>query len=165
MSHLTIIVATDQQGGIGIDNTLPWKLPEDLAHFKRLTTGHPILMGRKTFDSIGRPLPNRRNIVITRNPDWRHEGVEAVSSVEAAIALLNGAEGYVIGGAEIYQQSLALAQRLIITEIGRTFDCDAFSPPWTMPYGKKPRAKRMSRRNPACLTPLSRWNAKPDKVI
>ncbi|MGK5014897.1 dihydrofolate reductase [Janthinobacterium sp. HLS12-2] len=128
MSHLTIIVATDQQGGIGIDNTLPWKLPEDLAHFKRLTTGHPILMGRKTFDSIGRPLPNRRNIVITRNPDWRHEGVEAVSSVEAAIALLDGAEGYVIGGAEIYKQSLALAQRLIITEIGQTFDCDAFFP-------------------------------------
>jgi len=128
MSHLTIIVATDQQGGIGINNTLPWKLPEDLAHFKRLTTGHPILMGRKTFDSIGRPLPNRRNIVITRNPDWRHEGVETVSSVEAAIALLDGAEGYVIGGAEIYKQSLALAQRLIITEIGQTFDCDAFFP-------------------------------------
>ena len=128
MSHLTIIVATDQQGGIGIDNTLPWKLPEDLAHFKRLTTGHPILMGRKTFDSIGRPLPNRRNIVITRNADWRHEGVEAVSSVQAAIALLDGAEGYVIGGAEIYKQSLSLAQRLIITEIGQTFDCDAFFP-------------------------------------
>ena len=128
MSHLTIIVATDQQGGIGIANTLPWKLPEDLAHFKRLTTGHPILMGRKTFDSIGRPLPNRRNIVITRNPDWRHEGVEAVPSVEAAIALLDGAEGYVIGGAEIYRQSLALAQRLVITEISQTFDCDAFFP-------------------------------------
>lgn len=128
MSHLTIIVATDQQGGIGIDNTLPWKLPEDLAHFKRLTTGHPILMGRKTFDSIGRPLPNRRNIVITRNPDWRHDGVEAVSSVQAAIALLDGAEGYVIGGAEIYRQALPLTQRLIITEIGQTFDCDAFFP-------------------------------------
>ncbi|MGK5028866.1 dihydrofolate reductase [Janthinobacterium sp. MDT1-19] len=128
MSHLTIIVATDQQGGIGINNTLPWKLPEDLAHFKRLTTGHPILMGRKTFDSIGRPLPNRRNIVITRNADWRHEGVEAVSSVEAAIALLDGAEGYVIGGAEIYRQALPLTARLIITEIGQTFDCDAFFP-------------------------------------
>ena len=128
MSHLTIIVATDQQGGIGIDNTLPWKLPEDLAHFKRLTTGHPILMGRKTFDSIGRPLPNRRNIVITRNAEWCHEGVEAVSSVQAAIALLDGAEGYVIGGAEIYKQALPLTQRLIITEIGRTFDCDAFFP-------------------------------------
>ena len=128
MSTLTIIVATDQQGGIGIDNTLPWKLPEDMARFKRLTTGHPVLMGRKTFDSIGRALPNRRNIVITRNPDWRHEGVEAAPSLEAAIALLDGAEGYVIGGAEIYKQSLPLTQRLLITEIGQTFDCDAFFP-------------------------------------
>lgn len=128
MSHLTIIVATDQQGGIGIDNTLPWTLPEDLAHFKRLTTGHPILMGRKTFDSIGRPLPNRRNIVITRNAQWRHEGVETAASLEEAIALLDGAEGYVIGGAEIYKQALPLTQRVIITEIGQTFDCDAFFP-------------------------------------
>ncbi|OYO29052.1 dihydrofolate reductase [Janthinobacterium sp. PC23-8] len=128
MSTLTIIVATDQQGGIGVNNTLPWKLPEDLAHFKRATTGHPIIMGRKTFDSIGRPLPNRRNIVITRNTDWCHEGVEAVGSVAAAIALLDGAQGFVIGGAEIYRQALALTDRLIITEIGGTYDCDAFFP-------------------------------------
>lgn len=128
MSTLTIIVATDQQGGIGIDNTLPWKLPEDLAHFKRVTTGHPIIMGRKTFDSIGRPLPNRRNIVITRNSQWQHEGVEAVGSVAEAIALLDGAQGFVIGGAEIYRQSLALTEKLIITEIGNTYNCDAFFP-------------------------------------
>jgi len=128
MSQLTIIVATDAQRGIGINNTLPWKLPEDLAHFKRLTTGHPILMGRKTFDSIGRPLPNRRNIVITRNAGWRHDGVEAVGSVEAAVALLDGAPGFIIGGADIYRQSLPLADQLIITEIDRTYDCDAFFP-------------------------------------
>ncbi|MYN15980.1 dihydrofolate reductase [Rugamonas sp. FT107W] len=128
MSTLTIIVAMDAQRGIGINNTLPWKLPEDLAHFKRVTTGHAIIMGRKTFDSIGRPLPNRRNIVITRNADWRHEGVEAVNSVEAALALLDGAPGYVIGGAEIYKQSMQLADQLIITEIARTFECDAFFP-------------------------------------
>lgn len=128
MSSLTIIVAMDAQRGIGINNTLPWKLPEDLAHFKRLTTGHPIVMGRKTFDSIGRPLPNRRNIVITRNADWRHEGVEAVGSVEAALALLDGAPGFVIGGAEIYRQAMPLADQLIITEIARTFHCDAFFP-------------------------------------
>ncbi len=128
MSQLTIIVATDAQRGIGINNTLPWKLPEDLAHFKRLTTGHPILMGRKTFESIGRPLPNRRNIVISRNADWRHDGVETVSSIEAAVALLDGANGFVIGGAEIYRQSLHLATELIITEIAQTFDCDAFFP-------------------------------------
>ncbi len=129
MSTLTIIVATDQQGGIGTKNTLPWKLPEDLAHFKRITTGHPIIMGRKTFDSIGRPLPNRRNIVITHNSQWSHEGVEAATSIEAAIALLEGREGFVIGGAQIYRQALALTDRLIITEIGGTYDCDAFFPP------------------------------------
>jgi dihydrofolate reductase len=128
MSQLTIIVATDAARGIGINNTLPWKLPEDLAHFKRLTTGHPIIMGRKTFDSIGRPLPNRRNIVITRNAGWRHDGVEAAGSIEAALALLDGAEGYVIGGAEIYKQSMQLADQLIITEIAHTFPCDAFFP-------------------------------------
>ncbi|MBV7534471.1 dihydrofolate reductase [Duganella sp. sic0402] len=128
MSKLTIIVATDAQRGIGINNTLPWKLPEDLAHFKRTTTGHPIIMGRKTFDSIGRPLPNRRNIVVTRNANWRKDGVEVVASIEAAIALLDGAEGFVIGGAEIYQQALPLAEQLIITQIAHTFDCDAFFP-------------------------------------
>jgi dihydrofolate reductase len=85
-SRLSIIVATDANRGIGINNTLPWHLPEDLAHFKRTTTGHPIIMGRKTFDSIGRPLPNRRNIVITRNPQWSHPGVESVGSVAAAAA-------------------------------------------------------------------------------
>lgn len=128
MSTLTIIVAMDAQRGIGINNTLPWKLPEDMAHFKRLTTGHTIIMGRKTFDSIGRPLPNRRNIVITRNPDWRRDGAEAVGSVEAALALLDGADGFVIGGAEIYQQSLQVADQLIITEIARSYQCDAFFP-------------------------------------
>ena len=128
MSTLTIIVATDQQGGIGFKNTLPWKLPEDLAHFKRITTGHPIIMGRKTFDSIGRPLPNRRNIVITHNTQWKHEGVEAATSLETALAMLNGEDGYVIGGAQIYKQSLAMADRLIITEIASTYDCDAFFP-------------------------------------
>ena len=128
MSQIHIIVAMDAQRGIGINNTLPWRLPEDLAHFKRLTTGHPIIMGRKTFDSIGRPLPNRRNIVITRNPDWRHEGVEAVASVPAALELLDGQDGYIIGGAEIYKQALPLADSLIVTRIGKTFACDAFFP-------------------------------------
>ena len=81
---ITLIVAIDAQRGIGVNNTLPWHLPEDLAHFKRVTTGHPIIMGRKTFDSIGRPLPNRRNIVVTRNAGWRHDGVDAVTSLADA---------------------------------------------------------------------------------
>lgn len=131
-SSLTIIVATDANNGIGIRNALPWHLPEDLAHFKRTTSGHPIIMGRKTFESIGRPLPNRRNIVITRNPDWHRDGVETVTSVEAAAALVHTAddkdEAFIIGGAEIYAASQSLCTRLIVTEIGKSFDCDAFFP-------------------------------------
>ena len=129
MTILTLIVATDNAGGIGIRNTLPWKLPQDLAHFKRVTTGHPILMGRKTFESIGRPLPNRRNIVITRNAAWQHDGVDTVGSLDAGLKLTDAAEVFVIGGAEIYTLALPLADRLIVTEIAQRFDCDAFFPP------------------------------------
>jgi len=127
-ARLTIVVATDMHRGIGINNTLPWRLPEDLAHFKRTTSGHPIIMGRKTFDSIGRPLPNRRNIVITRNHDWEHIGVEAVTSLDDACALVGDAEAFVIGGAQIYNEILPRTSRLIVTEIGAVFDCDTFFP-------------------------------------
>lgn len=128
MGQLTIVVAIDAQRGIGINNTLPWHLPEDLAHFKRVTLGHPIIMGRKTFDSIGRPLPKRRNIVITRNPDWRHEGVDAVHSLQEAIALAGGEPAAIIGGAQVFSEALALADRMIVTEIAHTFACDTFFP-------------------------------------
>jgi dihydrofolate reductase len=128
MSSLKIIVATDKRGGIGIDNKLPWHLPEDLAHFKQITSGHPIIMGRKTFDSIGRPLPNRRNIVISRNREWQHAGVECVDSLQTAQAAVAGQDAYIIGGAEIYKQALPLADELIITEIVEDFSCDAFFP-------------------------------------
>ena len=127
-SHLTIVVATDSRRGIGIHNKLPWHLPEDLAFFKRITSGHPIIMGRKTFESIGRPLPNRRNIVITRNPGWKHEGVETAASLAEASALTGDTETFIIGGAQIYAEALPSTQRLIVTEIGKTFDCDAFFP-------------------------------------
>jgi dihydrofolate reductase len=127
---LTLVVAVDSRGGIGVNNTLPWHLPEDLKHFKRTTTGHPIVMGRKTFESIGRPLPNRRNIVVTRNPAWRHEGVEAVGSLAEAAALADGAEAFVIGGAQIFVEALPLAHKMIVTEIGKAFDCDTFFPPY-----------------------------------
>jgi dihydrofolate reductase len=129
MSRLTLVVAIDAQRGIGVDNKLPWHLPEDLAHFKRVTLGQPIIMGRKTFDSIGRPLPGRRNIVVTRNKDWRHENVDAVTSLEAAIALVGDVPASIIGGAQIFAESIALADRMIVTEIAHTFACDAFFPP------------------------------------
>ncbi|GGI53288.1 dihydrofolate reductase [Oxalicibacterium solurbis] len=128
MSQLTLVVAVDANNGIGIDNQLPWHLPEDLAHFKRTTSGHPIIMGRKTFDSIGRPLPNRRNIVITRNKDWQHDGVEAVTSIAAAKTLVGNAPAFIIGGGQIFADTLADADRLIVTHIDKTFDCDAFFP-------------------------------------
>ncbi len=127
-AHLTIVVATDNKNGIGINNTLAWHLPEDLAHFKRTTSGHPIIMGRKTFDSIGRPLPNRRNIVITRNKEWQHAGVEAVPSLDAAKALVGDNQAFIIGGAQIYADTVAQVDRLIVTEIDKSFDCDAFFP-------------------------------------
>lgn len=126
---LTLVVAIDAQRGIGIDNRLPWHLPEDLAHFKRVTLGKPIVMGRKTFDSIGRPLPKRRNIVITRNSGWSHEGVETASSLPAAIALLNGEAASIIGGAQIFNEAIELADRMIVTEIDHVFRCDTFFPP------------------------------------
>jgi dihydrofolate reductase len=127
-AQLTLIVATERHNGIGVRNTLPWRLPEDLAFFKRTTTGHTIVMGRKTFDSIGRPLPNRRSIVITRNPDWQHEGVETASSLAQAVELAGSGEAFVIGGAQIYVEALPLASRLIVTEIAGDFECDAFFP-------------------------------------
>lgn len=127
-SHLTIVVAIDRQRGIGANNALPWHLPEDLAHFKQTTSGHPIIMGRKTFDSIGRPLPNRRNIVITRNPDWKHDGVDAVPSLDAALALAGDTEAFIIGGAQIFIEALPRVDKLIVTEIDKTFDCDTFFP-------------------------------------
>jgi dihydrofolate reductase len=126
--HLTIVVAMDAARGIGIDNKLPWHLPEDLAHFKRVTLGHPIVMGRKTFDSIGRPLPGRRNIVITRNTDWRHDGVEVAHSLQEAMALAGADTASIIGGAQIFAEALAIADRMIVTHIAREYQCDTFFP-------------------------------------
>ncbi len=127
-SSLTLIVAIDRKHGIGINNTLPWRLPEDLAFFKKTTTGHPIIMGRKTFDSIGRPLPNRRNIVVTRNPGWSHEGVESAGSLDEAAQIAGDGEVFVIGGAQVYVDAIKVADKLIVTEIDADHACDAFFP-------------------------------------
>jgi dihydrofolate reductase len=128
MSHITLVVAIDAQRGIGADNKLPWHLPEDLAHFKRVTLGHPVIMGRKTFDSIGRPLPKRRNIVVTRNRDWRHEGVDSAASLADAIALVGEAPASIIGGAQIFGESMDIADRMIVTHIDGVYRCDTFFP-------------------------------------
>ena len=129
MTCLTLVVAIDAQRGIGIDNKMPWHLPEDLAHFKRVTLGHPIIMGRRTYDSIGRPLPGRRNIVVTRNADWHQNGVDAVTSLEAAVSLVGDEPASIIGGAQIFASSMDIADRMIVTEIQHTFTCETFFPP------------------------------------
>jgi dihydrofolate reductase len=126
--HLTLVVAMDAQRGIGVDNRMPWHLPEDLAHFKRVTLGRPVIMGRKTFDSIGRPLPGRRNIVVTRNAHWAHDGVEIAHSLDDAMALAGDGPASVIGGAQIFAEALPLADRLVITHIDRVYTCDTFFP-------------------------------------
>jgi dihydrofolate reductase len=128
---LRIISAVARNGAIGKDNALLVHLPDDLPRFKRLTMGAPLLMGRKTWDSIGRPLPGRRSIVITRNPRWHADGAEPAASLEAALALAAPApRPFVIGGAEIYALALPHADELLLTEIDADFDADAFFPPW-----------------------------------
>ncbi len=133
--RLSLIVAASQNNVIGRDNQLPWHLPEDLSYFKSVTMGKPLLMGRKTFESIGRPLPGRTNIVITRNSTWRQEGVEVASNIDSALVLAKSAfsesaddEVMVIGGEQIYRLCLPFAQRLYLTYIDAHVDGDAFFP-------------------------------------
>lgn len=132
--RIVIVVAVARNGVIGKNNALPWHLPEDLAHFKRTTLGKPVLMGRHTFESIvarlGKPLPGRRNVVMTRNPDWQHEGAERAASLEKALALCSGAnEVCVIGGAQLYAAAMEIADELVVTEVLQDFDGDAFFAP------------------------------------
>ncbi|RZL54772.1 MAG: dihydrofolate reductase, partial [Pedobacter sp.] len=116
MNQVSIVVAVSENNAIGKDNQLLWHLPADLKHFKEITTGHPIIMGRKTYDSIGRPLPNRRNIVITRTTNLSIENVEVVNTLEEAISLCKDEkEIFIIGGAEIYKHALPLTNRIYLT--------------------------------------------------
>ncbi len=126
---LSLIAAMARNRAIGIENRLPWRLPEDLQYFKRVTMGKPVIMGRKTYESIGRPLPGRTNIVITRSCEWRAEGVVVAHSVQDALSRVGDvSEVFVIGGAELYGQALPQADRLYLTEIGTDFIGDAYFP-------------------------------------
>ena len=126
---ISIIVAMDNNGVIGKDSALPWHLPADLQHFKKTTMGKPILMGRKTWESIGRPLPGRTNIVITRDSDYQAEGCIVVNSIDAAMAAAaDQDEVMVIGGAEFYRQVLPHADTLYLTRIHASFDGDTVFP-------------------------------------
>jgi len=129
MTILSMIVAHADNRIIGKDNDMPWHLPADLAYFKKVTLGKPIIMGRKTYESIGRPLPGRKNIVISRNSNFQAEGVEVVSSVEQALALVQDVEEImVIGGGAIYQHCLPAASRLYITHIAASIEGDTRFP-------------------------------------
>ena len=124
---ISLICAASQNGVIGRDNRLPWRLPADLAHFKRLTTGHHILMGRKTYESIGKPLPNRTSIVITRQTGFQADGCLVAHSLEEALGLCsNDEELFIIGGAEIYRQALPVADKIYLTRIWHNFEGDTF---------------------------------------
>ena len=126
---ISLIVAHDKNRVIGYENKMPWHLPGDLQYFKEMTMGKPIIMGRKTFESIGRPLPGRRNIVITRNENYNADGIEVVSSLDEALQLTKDAgETMVIGGEQIFRLALPLADRLYITLIDVEFKGDTYFP-------------------------------------
>jgi len=132
--QLALIYARAANGVIDKDGTMPWHLPEDLAHFKQLTQGHPVIMGRKTWDSLPprfRPLPGRANIVVTRQQDWNEIGAQRASSLPEALLFAEQtgtATAWIMGGAQIYAQALPLASRVDVTEIARDFDGDALAP-------------------------------------
>jgi dihydrofolate reductase len=125
---ISIVVAISENHVIGKDNQLLWHMPNDLKHFKEITTGHTVIMGRKTYDSVGKPLPKRRNIIITRQ-SITIEGCEVVNSIEAALALCKGEEEvFIVGGAEIYRQAMKLTDRIYLTIIHKEFEGDSFFP-------------------------------------
>ena len=128
--RVSLIAAMAENRVIGVNNTLPWRLPADLRHFRRVTTGHHVIMGRRNYESIGKPLPDRTNIVVTRNPSYRAPGCLVKHSIEDALAAAqNDPEVFVIGGAEIYRQALDRADRLYLTLVHAQIEGDTYFPP------------------------------------
>ena len=127
---ITLVVAMGLNREIGVDNKLPWHLPKDLKHFKEITSGHPIIMGRKTYESIGKPLPNRTNIVISRKKDWFEEGILIVGSIKEAIKFGQKIDEdiFIIGGGNIFEQTMDIADKLEVTEIKTNIEADTFFP-------------------------------------
>jgi dihydrofolate reductase len=124
---IKVIVATSKNRVIGNDNSLIWHLPADLKHFKKLTTDNTIVMGRKTYESIGKPLPNRRNIIITRQENYNPDGCEVVNSLEESL-LLCAEDCFIIGGGEIYKQSINIADKIYLTLVDEEFEGDTYFP-------------------------------------
>jgi dihydrofolate reductase len=128
--RVVIVAAVGRNRVIGVDGRLPWRIPEDLARFKAMTMGHALVMGRATFESIGRALPGRSNIVLTRRPGWSYEGVDPAASLEEALAIAadRGQDVYVAGGAEVYRQALEMADAMELTEVDASPDGDTWFP-------------------------------------
>jgi len=127
---VTLIAALASNGAIGLAGKMPWHLPGELKHFKEATMGKPIVMGRKTWESIGRPLPGRHNIIVTRDQEFQAEGCDVVRSLEEAFRVARGLEVMIIGGGQLYAQAMPLATRMILTEIDHTPEADTWFPEW-----------------------------------
>lgn len=160
MAKLSLIVAMSENRVIGVQNRLPWSIPEDLKRFKQITLDHPIVMGRKTFESIGKPLPKRTNIVITRDKTYRVEGGAVVHSFEEALEWARKAPGaeevFVIGGSEIFKLALPLAWRIYLTEVNWPFEGDTFFPDFPEDEYKEVSKEKLSETPSAVLRVLER---------
>ena len=130
MSKVNIIAAIDEKNGLGKNGIMPWHIPEDLRRFKEITQNHTIIMGRKTFESIGKALPDRTNIVITSNSQFQAQDVEVVHSLEQALEEAKG-DIFVIGGGEIFKQAIEITDKLYLTQIEGDFNCDTFFPDYS----------------------------------
>lgn len=126
----TIVVAMGEKNEIGFENQLLWHLPKDLKHFKEITSGHPVIMGRKTYESIGKPLPNRTNIVISRKTDWFEEGILIVGSIKEAVKFAKKIDEdiFIIGGGKIYEQTMEIVDKLEVTLVKADLEADTFFP-------------------------------------
>lgn len=160
MARISLIVAMSENRVIGVENRLPWNIPEDLKRFKKITRGHPIVMGRKTFESIGRVLPERTNIVITRDRAYRVEGAAVCHSLDEALDWARRSPGadeiFVIGGSEIFRLALPLASRLYLTEVRWPFEGDAFFPSFDEEEYRETLRETLSESPPAVLRVLDR---------
>ncbi len=152
MSRVSIIVAMSLNRTIGIDNALPWRCPDDLKHFKALTMGHHLIMGRKTFQSIGRALPGRTTVVVSRDHEWHLEGCLVTNSIpEAVAASASDPEVFVVGGAEIYAQTMGIAETLYVTEIQKDVDGDTLFPEFDLAVWREVSRERHSQITPEPL--------------
>lgn len=160
---ITLIAAMARNLAIGLNGEMPWHLPGELKHFKETTMGKPIVMGRKTWESIGRPLPGRQNIMITRNSSYQVPGCEVAGSLDAAIRIANGEEVMIIGGGQLYQQSLPVADRMILTLVACEPEADTWFPEWPEGEWQKVhvRSEEADEQNPYAYQVIE-WVRKTD---